>query len=60
MLIVDRIELAKQTMDFASILSEYQPVLFKTARRTDQLLRSSVVVNNDPVFDGRSLGSRSA
>ena len=32
--IVDRIELAKQTMeDFEVVLPEYKPVLFKTARR---------------------------
>jgi type I restriction enzyme, R subunit len=43
--IVDRIELAKQTMeDFAVVLPEYNPVIFKTARRTGELLGSSVVV----------------
>jgi len=43
--IVDRIELAKQTMeDFNQILPEYSPVVFKTARRTGELLGSSVVV----------------
>jgi len=43
--IVDRIELAKQTMeDFAVVLQEYKPVIFKTARRTGELLGSSVVV----------------
>jgi type I restriction enzyme R subunit len=43
--IVDRIELAKQTMeDFAAILPEFNPVIFKTARRTGQLLGSCVVV----------------
>jgi type I restriction enzyme R subunit len=43
--IVDRIELAKQTMeDFAVVLSEYKPVIFKSARRTGELLGSSVVV----------------
>ncbi|MEK7785737.1 MAG: DEAD/DEAH box helicase family protein, partial [Chloroflexota bacterium] len=43
--IVDRIELAKQTMeDFNVILREYSPVIFKTARRTGDLLGSSVVV----------------
>lgn len=43
--IVDRIELAKQTMeDFATILGEFNPVIFKTARRTGELLGSSVVV----------------
>lgn len=43
--IVDRIELAKQTMeDFNIILGEYKPVIYKTARRTGELLGSSVVV----------------
>jgi type I restriction enzyme R subunit len=43
--IVDRIELAKQTMeDFAVVLPEFNPVIFKTARRTGQLLGSSVVI----------------
>ncbi|MHB8577222.1 MAG: DEAD/DEAH box helicase family protein, partial [Dehalococcoidia bacterium] len=43
--IVDRIELAKQTMeDFAVVLREYNPVIFKTARRTGELLGSNVVV----------------
>ena len=43
--IVDRIELAKQTMeDFAVVLKEFNPVIFKTARRTGELLGSSVVV----------------
>lgn len=43
--IVDRIELAKQTMeDFKVVLPEYNPVVFKTARRTGQLLGASVVV----------------
>jgi len=43
--IVDRIELAKQTMeDFNVVLHEYNPVIFKTARRTGELLGSSVVV----------------
>lgn len=43
--IVDRIELAKQTMeDFNVILREYSPVVFKVARRTGELLGSSVVV----------------
>lgn len=43
--IVDRIELAKQTMeDFNVILSEYKPVIYKTARRTGELLGSSVVI----------------
>jgi type I restriction enzyme R subunit len=43
--IVDRIELAKQTMeDFSVVLPEYKPVIFKTARRTGELLGASVVV----------------
>jgi len=43
--IVDRIELAKQTMeDFAVVLPEFLPVIFKTARRTGELLGASVVV----------------
>ncbi len=44
--IVDRIELAKQTMeDFEVILREYKPVIFKTARRRPmELLGSCVVV----------------
>ncbi len=43
--IVDRIELAKQTMeDFAVVLPEFKPVVFKTARRTGELLGASVVV----------------
>ncbi len=43
--IVDRIELAKQTMeDFNVILGEYKPVVYKNARRTGELLGSSVVV----------------
>jgi type I restriction enzyme R subunit len=43
--IVDRIELAKQTMeDFEAVLPEFKPVIFKTARRTGELLGSSVVV----------------
>src|SRR3990172_1893261 len=43
--IVDRIELAKQTMeDFNVILREYSPVIFKVARRTGELLGSRVVV----------------
>ena len=43
--IVDRIELAKQTMeDFAVVLAEFSPVIFKSARRTGQLPGSSVVV----------------
>jgi type I restriction enzyme R subunit len=43
--IVDRIELAKQTMeDFAVVLPEFKPVIFKTARKSGELLGSSVVV----------------
>ncbi|OHA21690.1 MAG: hypothetical protein A2849_02195 [Candidatus Taylorbacteria bacterium RIFCSPHIGHO2_01_FULL_51_15] len=44
--IVDRIELAKQTLeDFSVVLAEYKPVLYKTARRRPgELLGSSVVV----------------
>ena len=44
--IVDRIELAKQTLeDFNTVLAEFKPVLFKTARRKPgELLGSSVVV----------------
>ncbi len=43
--IVDRIELAKQTMeDFAVVLPEFKPVIFKTARRNGELLGSSVVI----------------
>ena len=44
--IVDRIELAKQTLEeFSIYLAEYKPVLYKTARRRPgELLGSSVVV----------------
>jgi type I restriction enzyme R subunit len=43
--IVDRIELAKQTMeDFAVVLPEFKPVIYKTARRTGELLGASVVI----------------
>lgn len=44
--IVDRIELARQTMeDFGVVLAEYSPVIFKTARRhPSELLGSCVVV----------------
>jgi superfamily II DNA or RNA helicase len=44
--IVDRIELAKQTMeDFGVVLREYQPVIYKSARRRPgELLGSSVVI----------------
>lgn len=44
--IVDRIELAKQTLeDFNVVLAEFKPVLYKTARRRPgELLGSSVVV----------------
>src|SRR5258705_3094198 len=47
--IVDRIELAKQTMeDFAVVLPEFKPVIFKSARRTGELLGASVVVATIP------------
>lgn len=43
--IVDRIELAKQTMEeFAVVLPEFKPVIYKTARRSGELLGASVVV----------------
>lgn len=44
--IVDRVELAKQTLEeFNVVLGEYKPVLYKTARRKPgELLGSSVVV----------------
>jgi type I restriction enzyme R subunit len=43
--IVDRIELANQTMeDFRAVLPEYSPVVFKSARKSGELLGSSVVV----------------
>lgn len=43
--IVDRIELAKQTMEeFNVTLGEYNPVIYKTARRTGELLGASVVI----------------
>lgn len=44
--IVDRIDLAKQTLeDFNVVLAEFKPVLYKTARRRPgELLGSSVVV----------------
>lgn len=43
--IVDRIELAKQTMeDFNVVLREYSPVVFKTARRQPMELMGSCVV----------------
>jgi type I restriction enzyme, R subunit len=43
--IVVRIELAKQTMeDFAVVLLEYRPVIFKSARRSGELLGACVVV----------------
>lgn len=44
--LVDRIELAKQTMeDFNVVLAEYKPVIYKSARRRPaELLGSSVVV----------------
>lgn len=43
--IVDRIELARQTLeDFNVVLREFKPVIYKTARRTGELLGSSVVI----------------
>lgn len=44
--IVDRIELAKQTLeDFNAVLAEFKPVLYRTARRKKgEMLGSSVVV----------------
>lgn len=43
--IVDRVELARQSIEvFASVLGEYKPVIYREARRTDELLGSSVVV----------------
>jgi type I restriction enzyme, R subunit len=44
--IVDRIELAKQTMeDFGIVLRDYKPVIYKSARRRPgELLGSSVVI----------------
>ena len=43
--IVDRIELAKQTMEeFSVFLPEFKPVIFKSARRSGELLGASVVV----------------
>jgi type I restriction enzyme, R subunit len=43
--IVDRVELAKQTIEvFNIVLSEYKPVIYKSARRTGEMLGSSVVV----------------
>ena len=43
--IVDRIELAKQTMEeFNVVLPEFKPVIYKTARRTGEMVGSSVVV----------------
>jgi type I restriction enzyme R subunit len=43
--IVDRIELAKQTMEeFSIFLPEFKPVIFKSARRSGELLGASVVV----------------
>lgn len=42
---MDRIELPKQTMeDFNVVLAEYKLVVYKTARRTGELVGSSVVV----------------
>jgi len=54
--IVDRIELAKQTMeDFSVVLGEFKPVIYKTARRTGELPGSSVVVATiqSLMMDGR-------
>ena len=54
--IVDRIELAKQTMeDFSTVLAEFKPVIYKTARRTGELPGSSVVVATiqSLMMDGR-------
>src|SRR5207237_6191511 len=43
--IVDRIELAKQTLeDFNVVLPEFKPVIYKTARRTGEMVGSSVVI----------------
>ena len=43
--IVDRIELATQTMEeFNVVLGEYKAVIYRTGRRTGELLGSSVVV----------------
>jgi type I restriction enzyme, R subunit len=43
--VVDRIELAKQTMeDFSVVLPEFKPVIFKSARRSGELLGATVVV----------------
>jgi type I restriction enzyme R subunit len=43
--IVDRIELAKQTMEeFNVVLPEFKPVIYKTARRTGEMVGSSVVI----------------
>ncbi len=43
--IVDRIELAKQTIeDFAVVLPEFKPVIFKSARKSGELLGASVVI----------------
>lgn len=54
--IVDRIELAKQTMeDFKVVLGEFKPVIYKTARRTGELPGSSVVIATiqSLMMDGR-------
>jgi len=54
--IVDRIEVAKQTMEeFNTILAEFKPVIYKTARRTGELPGSSVVVATiqSLMMDGR-------
>ena len=44
--IVDRIELAKQTMeDFVNVvLVGFMPVIYKTARKTGEMIGSSVVI----------------
>ncbi len=43
--IVDRIELAKQTLeDFGVTLPEYKPVIYRRARHTGELLGSNVVI----------------
>ena len=54
--IVDRIELAKQTMEeFHVVLGEFNPVIYKTARRTGELAGSSVVIATiqSLMMDGR-------
>ena len=54
--IVDRIELAKQTMEeFTVVLGEFKPVIYKKARRTGELPGSSVVIATiqSLMMDGR-------